>query len=168
MENTVNYNLKKPGQDDFYNVADFNSNADIIDGALKTHDTQLAQIELELNNKCDKVIPAETVITSGFASGWSGEIRLRKNQEGLVNVYVNLLKSTDVVAGETIANIPIGLRPAINSLKATILCDSIGSPLNNSACFVLIQATGDLSLLTPSGMSTTNARNINSFRTDYY
>lgn len=43
MENTVNYNLKKPGQDDFYNVADFNSNADIIDGALKTHDTQLAQ-----------------------------------------------------------------------------------------------------------------------------
>lgn len=55
MENTVNYNLKKPGQDDFYNVADFNSNADIIDGALKTHDTQLAQIDIDitdlLNNK---------------------------------------------------------------------------------------------------------------------
>jgi len=37
-EYTPNYNLKKPGQDDFYNVDDFNENADIIDQALKAHD----------------------------------------------------------------------------------------------------------------------------------
>lgn len=34
---TTNYNLVKPGQDDFYNVDDFNSNADKIDEALYTH-----------------------------------------------------------------------------------------------------------------------------------
>ena len=58
MENTVNYNLKKPGQDDFYNVADFNSNADIIDGALKTHDTQLAQkaTQIDLSNHLGDLI----------------------------------------------------------------------------------------------------------------
>ncbi|MDP4152585.1 MAG: tail fiber protein [Bacillota bacterium] len=31
---TTNYNLVKPGQDDFYNVQDFNGNADIIDEQL--------------------------------------------------------------------------------------------------------------------------------------
>lgn len=33
--NTPNYGLIKPGQDDFYNVDEFNSNADIIDTRLK-------------------------------------------------------------------------------------------------------------------------------------
>lgn len=32
--NTPNYNLKKPAPEDFYNVADFNDNMDIIDTAL--------------------------------------------------------------------------------------------------------------------------------------
>lgn len=35
MKYTPNYGLKKPEQDDFYNVEDFNENADIIDQKLK-------------------------------------------------------------------------------------------------------------------------------------
>ena len=35
MKYTPNYGLKKPEQDDFYNVEDFNENADIIDEKLK-------------------------------------------------------------------------------------------------------------------------------------
>lgn len=31
---TENYDLKKPGKDDFYNIDDFNGNMDIIDNAL--------------------------------------------------------------------------------------------------------------------------------------
>lgn len=42
MEYTQNYNLNKPEQDDFYNVEDFNENADIVDEELK-----------ELNDKVD-------------------------------------------------------------------------------------------------------------------
>ena len=34
-EYTENYNLKKPAQEDFYNVEDFNNNADVIDSQLK-------------------------------------------------------------------------------------------------------------------------------------
>lgn len=34
-EYTQNYNLKKPAEDDFYNVKDFNENADIVDEELK-------------------------------------------------------------------------------------------------------------------------------------
>ena len=33
---TENYGLKKPEQEDFYNIDDFNENADIIDTQLKT------------------------------------------------------------------------------------------------------------------------------------
>lgn len=33
--NTSNYNLIKPGQDDFYDIDDFNQNADVIDAQLK-------------------------------------------------------------------------------------------------------------------------------------
>lgn len=35
MKETINFKLKKPEQQDFYNVDDFNSNADIIDAAIK-------------------------------------------------------------------------------------------------------------------------------------
>jgi len=45
LEFTPNYNLKKPAEDDFYNVNDFNENADIIDQALKAHDDALATKE---------------------------------------------------------------------------------------------------------------------------
>ena len=38
MEFTPSYNLKKPAAEDFYNVEDFNENANIIDQALKAHD----------------------------------------------------------------------------------------------------------------------------------
>lgn len=35
MDFTNNYNLKKPAEEDFYNIEDFNDNADIIDDALQ-------------------------------------------------------------------------------------------------------------------------------------
>lgn len=35
MTTTTNYNLKKPAPEDFYNVEDFNANADITDAGLK-------------------------------------------------------------------------------------------------------------------------------------
>lgn len=35
MQKTTNYNLNKPEETDFYNVDDFNDNADIIDAELK-------------------------------------------------------------------------------------------------------------------------------------
>lgn len=38
---TPNYNLKKPEQEDFYNVDDFNGNMDILDGKLIEIETAL-------------------------------------------------------------------------------------------------------------------------------
>lgn len=44
-ELTSNYNLKKPSDDDFYNVQDFNENANIVDGELKSQSERIAKIE---------------------------------------------------------------------------------------------------------------------------
>jgi hypothetical protein len=44
MNNTTNYNLKKPESTDFYDVEDQNDNMDIIDGALKSHDDALSTV----------------------------------------------------------------------------------------------------------------------------
>ncbi len=43
MKETLNYKLRKPDQTDFYNVDDFNYNADIIDAQLKTNADAIAQ-----------------------------------------------------------------------------------------------------------------------------
>ncbi len=39
--NTANYNLKKPSQEDFYNIEDHNGNMDIIDTQIKEIETEL-------------------------------------------------------------------------------------------------------------------------------
>lgn len=41
---TENYGLRKPGQEDFYNIADFNGNMDAIDGALARNDAETARL----------------------------------------------------------------------------------------------------------------------------
>ena len=49
MKYTPNYGLKKPEQDDFYNVEDFNENADIIDQKLKEIEDKTQNINVTLD-----------------------------------------------------------------------------------------------------------------------
>lgn len=51
MEKTKNYNLNKPAPDDFYDVNDFNDNADLIDTELKHHENSLASKADLVNGK---------------------------------------------------------------------------------------------------------------------
>lgn len=66
MTYTTNYNLKKPADTDFYNVADFNANADTIDTQLKTLSTTTSGLD---TNKADKAaLPKVSSIT--MLKGW--------------------------------------------------------------------------------------------------
>lgn len=47
-ESTTNYGLIKPGQDDFYNVDDFNQNMDTIDQQLKVNENQIKNLENQI------------------------------------------------------------------------------------------------------------------------
>lgn len=49
-ESTTNYGLIKPGQDDFYNVDDFNQNMDTIDKQLKVNESQIKTLENQIQN----------------------------------------------------------------------------------------------------------------------
>ncbi len=75
---TENYGLKKPDQEDFYNVEDFNANADIIDSQLKALSDGLgsAAQESTLNGINSKI--GETGNTGGSSSSGSIFAKLNK------------------------------------------------------------------------------------------
>lgn len=43
MKKTTNYNLNKPEQSDYYNIEDFNSNADIVDDEINKLDARIKE-----------------------------------------------------------------------------------------------------------------------------
>ncbi len=45
---TANYGLIKPSEEDYYNVEDFNGNADVIDGELNNLNTKLNRTKYEI------------------------------------------------------------------------------------------------------------------------
>ena len=96
--NTTNYNLKKPAQDDFYNVDDFNNNADIIDTQLKANADKagaaLPASDFTGAQILSKMAAAGSVLP--VANGGTGEAVLDAflkakgaiNTGGDVNVYI--------------------------------------------------------------------------------
>lgn len=53
MDYTKNYNLKKPSNEDFYNVEDFNSNIETVDNELKKVNDKADKIEKQQINKIE-------------------------------------------------------------------------------------------------------------------
>ncbi|QUH18927.1 hypothetical protein [Alkaliphilus sp. B6464] len=64
MKYTTNYNLKKPDQDDFYNIEDLNSNAEVIDTELKKIDEKANATEQRANAYTDQKIETLTQETT--------------------------------------------------------------------------------------------------------
>lgn len=92
-EYTENYNLKKPAQEDFYNVDDFNNNADIIDSQLKAvSDKAAAALPATSYTAADILNKLKTVdgINSGLdADLFKGEsiIPVANGGTGVTNNY---------------------------------------------------------------------------------
>lgn len=89
---TTNYNLEKPGQDDFYDVAIFNANADEIDAELKaaaTRDTahkNAATLDHPDNSVTDAKIGNRTITDTVTAAAGANTITT------LFNMVGNMLK----------------------------------------------------------------------------
>lgn len=75
---TQNYNLKKPDQQDFYNVEDFNNNADIIDEQLKEMANGLGSAAQESTVSSINTKIGETGNTGGTSSSGSLFAKLNK------------------------------------------------------------------------------------------
>lgn len=69
---TPNLNLKKPAQDDFFDVDDFNGNSDLIDTAFGNLDTDLdSKLNTDFSNIAGGVIP----VSAGGTGNADGYIR---------------------------------------------------------------------------------------------
>ena len=77
-EYTENYNLKKPAQEDFYNVEDFNNNADIVDSQLKLLSDGLGSAAQESTVSGINTKIGETGNTGGSATAGSVFAKLNK------------------------------------------------------------------------------------------
>ncbi len=64
MQNTTNYGLNKPESNDFYDVENFNDNADIIDAKLKNHSDAITALENDVET-AQNTADAATNIAKG-------------------------------------------------------------------------------------------------------
>ena len=138
----------------------------------KAGDTMSGNLNVpSLNNKVPAyaVTPTEIAITSGFASGWSGSISYRKNQENLVTLTVNIVKSTDIAAGQHLLfTLPTGVRPSDRATIFTNIHTSGSIPVQNASATITVIWDGSINLHTMPGATLTNARYLNNVVLSYY
>lgn len=102
--NTEKLNLKKPGQDDFYNVNDFNENFEKIDEFAKGMDETLEDMSNSMNEQISnikmpkKVSDLEFDATVPIEKGGTGATTAQNAIENLGGVK----KSGDIITGDLI------------------------------------------------------------------
>ncbi|WP_421663372.1 hypothetical protein [Lysinibacillus telephonicus] len=70
MQQTTNYGLKKPEQTDFYNVQDFNDNADIIDQKLKENADNIVSQGEKLERHQEEIGNINTFVHESLLYRW--------------------------------------------------------------------------------------------------
>lgn len=115
------------------------------------------------------VTPTEISITTGFASGWSGSIKYRKNQENQTTLILSLVNNTDIVAGLTLLyTLPVAIRPLVD-IKTTInLYAAAQYSIANSFANIIILTSGEIYVYPVTGTTLTDARLIYAVTFTYY
>ena len=138
----------------------------------KAGDTMTGNLNVpSINNKplAYAVAPTEIAITSGFATGWAGSISYRKNQENLVTLTINIVKSTDIALGQHLLfTLPTGVRPSDRATIFTNIHTSGGIPVQNASATITVIWDGSINLYTMPGATLTNARYLNNVVLSYY
>ena len=109
---TSNYNLKKPADTDFYDVADFNGNADIIDTALE------AKLEKDLSNISGGAVPIANGGTGATtASGACSNIGAVQLSGSTMSGNLEIEKSTQTETSVTVTNPNGSIQLSVNSRR---------------------------------------------------
>lgn len=98
----------------------------------------------------------ETVITTGFAAGWSGEIRVSKTQENqlLLNL-MDLLSTTDFPKTLTaVLTLPSELRPTKPHREYLIGLTSTGTEMDGTLCEIVYNISGVIQVRSIIGANT--------------
>ena len=81
MNETEKYKLKKPEQNDFYNVEDFNHNADAIDTALTAHDESLADLAAYIGYTAPDIYGVEVDFENNKITRLAGAVGLKAGSD---------------------------------------------------------------------------------------
>ena len=81
MNETEKYKLKKPEQNDFYNVEDFNHNADTIDAALMAHDESLADLAAYIGYTAPDIYGVEVDFENNKITRLAGAVGLNAGSD---------------------------------------------------------------------------------------
>ncbi|MGN6713436.1 MAG: hypothetical protein ACTHKA_17620, partial [Anaerocolumna jejuensis] len=95
MEQTTNYNLKKPAPEDFYSVEDFNGNMDILDAEIKEAQDS-ATGAYKQDSKNNTVSFTEATTDTDIASGDSHATLFSKLSKRLHVIKDTLLTKLDI------------------------------------------------------------------------
>ena len=130
MEFTENFNFRKPSQEDFYNIEDFNKNVDLIDMQLKKfEDTKLeadSDISKNIIKSLDNVSSEFPTITAGdTAKGALGKIKK------FIDDF-NKIRSALVMVGSIVDNSVTDRKDLAVSARQVMLLAQQNAALNNS------------------------------------
>lgn len=136
---TTNYKLIKPAQEDFYNVDDFNTNADKIDSVISEHAKDYTNhvpygVASGANAKAVALNPAPKALVEGMALSFKNATL----NTGAVTLNVNGLGAKPVIKGN-------GGPVLSGNLKAS----SIYTVRYNGASFILQGEGGEYGNVTP-------------------
>lgn len=100
--------------------------------------------------------PVETVITSGFASGWTGEIRVSKTQEGILLLnLMDLMSTTDFSTTlAVVLTLPVGFRPTRTHRELVVGLTSVGAEISGTLCEILYNVSGAIQVRSLIGANT--------------
>ncbi len=106
MDYTKNYNLKKPAAEDYYNIADFNENTDVIDEKLLLGDNALTM--------ANQLLSRVKILENNYNA-------LAKKARILVTIYAPSGCIVRLASGNFSSTVTIG-----SSLETTMTAESIG------------------------------------------
>ncbi|MCI1958582.1 MAG: hypothetical protein LKJ25_03040 [Clostridia bacterium] len=121
--NTTNYNLKKPAQDDFYNVDDFNDNADIIDTQLKTNADAIDTANTNIESANTAIETANTNIAA--ANTTIAAVKTTADAAFPASDFTGANVLTKLAADNSVLPVANGGTGAASTVPA---CDNLGVP----------------------------------------
>ena len=140
---------------------------DILAPVTITYPTNLSKAVSSLKDSSQSIrnvlsTPTSLIpITTGFLTNWSGTIRYGKSREGFVSVYIDLLRSADILStAEILYTLPLGFRPTGVITSTVNLLSSTDVSVASSYANISINTSGQITILPVTSTTLTNARSI--------
>ncbi|NLK36922.1 MAG: hypothetical protein GX299_02415 [Epulopiscium sp.] len=151
---TTNYQLKKPDQEDFFDITDANQNMDTLDAELFALASALGDSQIQPS--LDSIIATLGTTDNTGGSQTSGTVMAKLNaiQQKISLIPTSVVKSIQKgsVSGDTTNSVSVSISP-VNPQKSIVLlnnynttsvyCGTYLSSLSSNSLYIKMAATSD-------------------------